>query len=525
MCGVGVSTGDETCYSAAFPQLNKDGLHVMHNAKFDLLFYPFLPKHYACTLIAAHLMQERRVNLKALALGWLQKKIVSFDELGVESLAQLPQEDVARYCMPHARSTAQLWKLLEPALEKEGVARLFWDVEMPLIPVMQMMGMAGIQVDKQVLVSLEKRFAGQMVNLLSAIRQQAGMPALNPNSTKQVAELLYVKLGLPVAMKTPGGAPSTKAQALEEFIGESSVANLVSVYRTLRKLRSDYAVGLQRVICSDGRVYTEFNQAGTGTGRLSSSEPNLQNIPKRSNEGKKLRRAFVAQEGYKLVVPDYDTLELRMITHFSQDPLMLRILRDPKGNPHMETALRVFRNALKRFEGKMLNYTVVYGAGWKQVASQGKMSGLDAKRFLTQYFEIYKGLRDYCIHATSQAREEEYVRTLHGRKRDMGVFMRGTGTAELRRHSVSTIIQGSSAEIVKKGMTRLFWRIVREGLEAKICLQVHDELVLEVPDREVEFVAQIAQEELPERGLSVPFPVTVKSGDNWGELHQLEEGK
>lgn len=461
------------------------------------------------TMIAAHLLSEASLSLKSLSLVHLGMNVTSFSELP-KRLADMTMLELAEYSGPHSVAALMLWPILEDKMARLKLLGVFWDIEMPLVPVLSDMMLSGVAVDANTLQSLGIEFDAKITSIVEALDHWSGRPGMNHNSPDQVADLVFNRLKLPASKGTKKGSrPSVDAKVMEALKGRHPYIGPYLLYKQYQKLKSTYVDSLLKQIV-DGRVYGSFNQTGTRTGRLSSSNPNLQNIPIRTAEGKRIRTAFVAPPGYMLVKADYDLLELKVMAHCSQDRALVSAFADGR-DVHAETAVRVFGTKDRRRDGKTLNFQIIYGGG---------SSALRHK-----FFEAYPQVKKWSDATIREAAEAGYVRTLGGRIRVIPEFYSSNQklVEHAGREAISTIIQGSSEEIVKVGMAN-FWRELK-GSSARMVLQVHDEIVLEVPAREVADVIRVLREVLPYNELSVPITVSVEVGKNWGSMLEVRSEK
>ena len=422
--------------------------------------------------------------------------------------------------------TLRLAATLRAEVEAEAeLAWLYREVDLPLAFVLHGMEQAGVQLDCGVLAEMSSKLEGDIKRLERTIHEMAGVE-FNVNSPKQLGDVLFNRLGLPKPFKYGKGKTISTAQdVLEGLAAEHDIVRLVLEFRQLTKLKSTYIDALP-LLCREGRLHTSFNQAATATGRLSSTNPNLQNIPIRTELGREIRAAFVAAKGKVLVAADYSQIELRLLAHYSQDPLLLEAYRTGK-DIHTLTAAEVFGvppmliDAEHRRRAKAVNFGIVYGLSPFGLAQQLGIEQKEAKRFIEAYFERYAGVRGFIDRTLEQARRDGFVRNLFGRKRPIPDLASKNpnlrGFAE--RTAVNTPLQGTAADLIKIAMLRLDREIRERGLEAKMLLQVHDELVLEVPETEVETVKALVKECMEgAHTLSVPLDVEVSVGGNWRDM-------
>ena len=425
-----------------------------------------------------------------------------------------------------ADMTLRLAETLRVEVEAEvELSQLYREIDLPLAFVLHDMEQAGVQLDCDVLAEMSSKLQGDIGRLEGTIHEKAGV-TFNVNSPKQLGDVLFNKLGLPKPFKSGKGKTISTAQdVLEGLAAEHEIVKLVLEYRQLTKLKSTYIDSLP-LLCRNSRLHTSFNQAATATGRLSSTNPNLQNIPVRTELGREIRAAFVASEGMLLVGADYSQIELRLLAHFSQDPLLLEAYRTGK-DIHTLTAAEVFGvppmliDAEHRRRAKAVNFGIVYGLSPFGLAQQLGIEQKEAKRFIEAYFERYAGVRAFIETTLEQARRDGFVRNLFGRKRPIPDLSSKNpnlrGFAE--RTAVNTPLQGTAADLIKIAMIRLERELRGRGLKAKMLLQVHDELVLEAPEAEVEIVKSLVKESMEgAHALSVPLEVEVSVGKNWRDM-------
>ena len=418
---------------------------------------------------------------------------------------------------------------LEQALVEAGLEHLFREIEMPLIPVLAEMEAAGVAIDREALALLDVEFGREMARLESEIYLDVGHD-FNLGSPKQLEQILFYELGLPKGKRTKTGY-STDASVLEELKPAHPMIGKLLDWRLYSKLRSTYIEALPALVSErDGRLHTTFHQAVAATGRLSSSDPNLQNIPIRSELGRRIRRAFVAGgPDVTLLAADYSQIELRILAHVSGDE-HLRDAFARGADIHRETAARVLHKAAEdvthdeRSMAKMVNFGLAYGMSDFGLSSRAGISRAEAREFIDNYFATYSGISYYMLHIKELARQQGWVSTLLGRRRFIPELrmsnpsLRGAG----ERMAINMPIQGTAADIIKIAMIRLPERLLAAGLRARMLLQVHDELVLEVPRSEVDAAVPILRSTMEEAlKLDVPLTVDVKVGDDWESMKPL----
>lgn len=468
-------------------------------------------------------------SLDALVREYLDYDTIKYSDVAGSGKDQLNFQEVELdEAIPYACEDADLTRLLSLQLEAEleeadeQLATLLHDVEIPLSRVLGVMERIGICVDRDVLGELSDEFQVELEQLESEINDHAGRE-INPNSPKQLREVLFEDLGLPVKKRTKTG-PSTARSVLEQLSEEHPLPELILEYRSFSKLKGTYVDALPELIREDGRIHTSFNQAVTATGRLSSSDPNLQNIPIRTRRGRRIRRAFVPEEGRTLIVADYSQIELRILAHMSQDPLLLEAYRENR-DIHTLTAAQVFDvepsevSGKQRELGKTINYGVLYGMGSRRLARDFEISQSEASRYIENYFERYEVVDEFFDSLVETAYADGFVETMFGRRRRLpGLDGHGGQQAYAERAAVNTPIQGTAADIIKIAMVDLQERIEQEELPMAMLLQVHDELVFEADDGFLDEAVAVVREEM--EGvveLDVPLTVDVGTGPNWLE--------
>lgn len=492
---------------------NESILKVAHNAKFDrsmLKKVGIIVNNLCDTMIAAHLLEYGELSLKFLVGHLLHKEVVSFEELR-HPIIEIPVYERALYSCPHSQATFALWQYLEPRLKRLGLLRPFWDIEMPLVPVLSDIELNGVLIDKDKLSYLDRYFTELICVLERDLNLISGKHSMNHNSPDQVSSLLYDEFMLPAGRYTSSEKPSVDKRYLEKIKDQHPYISVYLAFKELSTLKNSYTTSLSRAIQPDGRIHGNFNQTRTRTGRLSSSDPNLQKIPQRTQLGKTIRTTFVAPPEHKLVKADYDLLELKEMAIQSHDPDMLAAFRDGR-DIHVETAIKLYGSASQRFRGKTANFQIIYQGGDSKTR----------KALEEVYPQVFKWTRAMNL----QARMDLYVRTRGGRIRTIDELFHENPVWMIEhgeREAMSTRIQGSSAEEVKKGMTRA--RKALEGSHAKMNLQVHDEVLFEVPDSDVNDVVQCIYRVMPTYELTIPLTVTVEVGQNWGNMREVKEGE
>ncbi|HEX9056239.1 MAG TPA: DNA polymerase I, partial [Ktedonobacterales bacterium] len=522
------------------PLTNPDIEKAGHNLKYDIMV---LARHGVWvqgrlfdSMVAAYLLDpgRRGLNLKDQAFEILNLVMTPITQLigtGRQqiTMAQVPIGAAALYAGADAEVSFRLMRHLEPQLRARGLYELFREVEMPLVPVLARMELAGILVDPAFLRTMGKDLEQQVKALEQSIYTAVGH-TLNVNSTKQLAEVLFVELKLPSGRKTKTGY-SVDADTLEMLRGKHEVVDTLLEYRQLAKLKSTYVDGLLELIDpEDHRVHTSFNQTIASTGRLSSSNPNLQNIPVRTEVGRRIRRAFLADPGWYLLAADYSQIELRILAHITGEPALVEAFERDE-DIHAATAARLFKVPLaevtpdQRRLAKTTNFAVLYGQSAFGLSQVTGLSRAEAQEFIRTYDETFPLVRKYTQDTLHQARTQGYVQTLMGRRRylpDMAQLPPALRQAA-EREAVNMPIQGTNADMIKIAMVRLQQQLEALGLRSRMILQVHDELVLEVPDDEMEVAPeQVNGAMVNAMPLRVPVRVDMKAGRNWYEVAPLK---
>jgi DNA polymerase I len=436
-----------------------------------------------------------------------------------------PVERVAEAMGPCAAVLSDLTAALRRGLADEGLTRLYEEVERPLVPVLVRMERAGIQVDTSAMDAMSAEFGATLRDLESRIHSAAGR-TFNIASTRELSQVLFEDLRLPVLKRLKTG-PSTDQDVLEKLAEQHPLPALVLEHRGLSKLKGTYVDALPQLVEADGRIHTTFHQGGAATGRLSSSDPNLQNIPIRTELSKRIRAAFVAPPGRLLLSADYSQIELRILAHYASDPALLEAFRR-REDVHAATAAETFgvpREAVtsnQRRIAKVLNFGIAYGLSAFGLSQRLDMPPQEAQAIIDRYFARYAAVKRWLEETVARARKEGEVRTLFGRKRALPELMSRNPAVRqgAERMAVNTPIQGTAADLIKIAMVRVDRVLARVRLDAQLLLQVHDELVLEVAERDAQRLAEVVREEMGAAGtLAVPLEVEVGSGRSWAEAH------
>ncbi len=486
----------------------------------------------ADTMVAAYAIDSSgRHNLDYLSKKYLNYDVKTYEEVTGKGAAQISFAEVSieaatNYSAEDAWCAYALWEKLELELRISGVESLFREVDLPMVEVVADMEDAGIKVNVDFLKRLEGAFQEEISAIEAKIRGFSKNPSLNLNSPKQLAGFLFEELSLPPQGKTKSGF-STDASVLEALIGLHPAPKLILEYREIAKLKGTYVIPLQELRDhADSRVRTSFHLTGTATGRLSSSEPNLQNIPVRTARGQKIREAFIADEGNVLLSADYSQIELRILAHMSEDPVLMESFQ--KGEDvHRRTAGEIFHKNpaevtdAERSSAKAINFGLMYGKTAFGLAEELHISRGESKKMIDQYFHRYSRVKAFLDEQVAHARENGFVTTLLGRKRALPEIRSSNPAirSNAERMAMNSPIQGSASDLIKVAMVRLHRELKAQGLRSKILLQVHDELVLECPREEAERVKQLVTSVMESAiSLRVPLVVNVGIGRNWAEL-------
>ncbi len=514
----------------------------LHNAKFDLLVLERhgMAVHYPIfdTMIASWLTNnapDAKHGLKELALKELNIKMTSIKTLigsGKQqtTMSQVSIEEATHYAAGDVDATLRLAELMEQRL-KSGDGRA-WDIfqalELPLIYVLKDMELVGIKLDVAVLHQISKEVTAQLIELERKIQETVGHP-FNVNSTQQLSDVLFKQLKLPTSglKKNKSGHYSTAAEVLMELQGKHAIIDLMLAQRHLAKLKSTYVDALPELVNpKTQRLHTSYNQIGIATGRLSSSNPNLQNIPIRTEQGREIRRAFITEPGWKLIAADYSQVELRILAHIAEDPGLLQAFANDE-DIHAATAAAVLAIPLaevtkeQRRLAKSVNFGLVYGQTAFGLAQGTGMSQTEARQFIKTYFEKYPGVNRYIELTKKLAAAQGYITTLLGRRREFPGLakMKEPIRSRVEREAINSPIQGTAADIMKQAMIDLHQALRQQQLKSRILLQVHDELVIEAPEDEVAVTVKLTNEIMSKAfPLKVPLKVDIEVGDNWLEM-------
>jgi DNA polymerase-1 len=506
-----------------------------HNAKFDMMVLAeqgiAVKGLVSDTMIVAHLLGEFSIGLKSLAFSKLGVEMINIESLIGKGAKQITMDRVditlaAPYAAADADMTFRLEQILKPQLDEKGLIKLFTDVEMPLVPVLLLMERNGMMVDTSILNELSNNLGEQIAVLEKQIHTEADQ-VFNINSPAQLGEVLANKFQI-AAVRKGKDKYTTEASILETLVPQYPIAKLVLEYRQLTKIKGTYIDALPQLVNpKTGRIHTSFNQTRTSTGRLSSTDPNMQNIPVRGELGGQVRQAFVAAPGFSLFAADYSQIDLRALAHLSGDEALVRAFCNDE-DIHSATAQLLFgvekqdvTKDMRRF-AKTINFGVIYGMSEYGLVQATELSREDASKFIKSYFEKYPGVTKYLESLRAKARKDGYVETLLGRRRYMGpdIISSNRQVREAaERMAINMPVQGTSADIIKVAMINVVREMEKRGLKSRMLLQVHDELVFEVPEGEEEEMRKLVKDVMESAvKLNVPVKVDTKSGKNWGEM-------
>ena len=503
--------------------------HILQNTGIDLkgtLLDTMLFSYVNNSTITRH-------NLDAVSKRYLNINPTSYEDVAGKGTKQIPFSEVSidvasDYASEDADISLKLYEHIEPLVQKEAkLAKLYSEIEGPLIYTLGDIERNGVLIDSEKLSQQSKELEVKILKLESKVQKNAGED-FNLGSPKQLQEILYEKLGLPVIKKTPKGQPSTSEAVLQELSMDFPIVHDILSYRAISKLKSTYTDKLPKMINSNtGRVHTSYHQAVTATGRLSSSDPNLQNIPIRSEEGRRIREAFIAPEGYKILAADYSQIELRIMAHLSKDQGLMDAFA--KGQDiHQATAAEIFSINIddvtpnQRRSAKAINFGLIYGMSAFGLSKQLQITRAEAQNYIEQYFERYPGVKNYMDETKYSAKKNGYVETVLGRR----LYLADIESSNYQRRqyaersAINAPMQGTAADLIKMAMTDLHSKIRNESLDAKIIMQVHDELVIEVNENQLDELSDLTVNIMADIfKLDVDLKVDADIGNNWDEAH------
>ncbi|RRU75423.1 DNA polymerase I [Stenotrophomonas maltophilia] len=510
-------------------QHGKYDLHVLRRHGVDVQGY------HDDTMLESFVLNSTatRHDMDSLALRYLGYNTIKFEDVAGKGAKQIPFSQVgideaSRYAAEDADVTLRLHRALQPQLLAEpALDSVYRDIEMPLVPVLTTIEANGVRVDTDELRRQSQDLSSRMLAAQQKATELAGR-SFNLDSPKQLQAVLFEELKLPAVVKTPKGQPSTNEEALEAIADQHELPRVILDYRGLAKLRSTYTDKLPEMVNPDtGRVHTSYHQSGAATGRLSSSDPNLQNIPIRTEDGRRIRRAFIAPEGFQLLAADYSQIELRIMAHLSEDPGLVRAF-EQGADVHRATAAEVFGRTLEevtpneRRAAKAINFGLMYGMSAFGLARNLGIDRGQAQDYVALYFSRYPGVRDFMERMRQQARDQGYVETLFGRRLYLNdIHARNQGLrAGAERAAINAPMQGTAADIIKRAMVDVDQWLRDSGAPARMILQVHDELVFETESSFVEELRlQVVERMSQAAKLRVPLVVDTGIGNNWDEAH------
>ncbi|MCW9014893.1 MAG: DNA polymerase I [Gammaproteobacteria bacterium] len=486
------------------------------------------------TMLESYVLDStKRHDMDSMASRFLNHQTIHFEDVagkGAKQLTfnQIDLEQAGPYAAEDADITLRLHHYLQQQLEQDAALKQVYDtIELPLMPVIQRIEQNGVKVDVDMLAKQSRELAERMLEIEQQSFEEAG-ESFNLGSPKQIQAIFFEKLGLPVIRKTPRGQPSTAEDVLQELAEEYELPRLILEHRGLSKLKSTYTDKLpQQVNSQTGRVHTSYHQGGAATGRMSSSDPNLQNIPVRSEEGRRIRQAFVANKGYKLLAADYSQIELRIMAHLSGDESLLTAFKEGR-DIHRATAAEVFELALdevsaeQRRAAKAINFGLIYGMSAFGLARQLNITRYEAQDYVDLYFERYPGVKDYMDQTREKAHDQGYVETLFGRRLYLPEINSKNGQRRqyAERTAINAPMQGTAADIIKHAMISVDASLRAGKLDARMVMQVHDELVFEVLEKDVLALTKLVHRDMESAAeLDVPLLVETGVGDNWDEAH------
>ena len=503
--------------------------HILQNLGIDLkgkLLDTMLFSYVNNSTITRH-------NLDAVSKRYLNINPTSYEDVAGKGAKQIPLSEVSievasEYASEDADISLKLYEHIEPLVKKETkLAKLYSEIEGPLIYTLGDIERNGVLIDSEKLNEQSKELEAKILKLEQKVQKSAGED-FNLGSPKQLQEILYEKLGLPVIKKTPKGQPSTAESVLQELSMDFPIVQDILSYRAISKLKSTYTDKLPKMVNSNtGRVHTSYHQAVTATGRLSSSDPNLQNIPIRSEEGRRIREAFIAPDGYKILAADYSQIELRIMAHLSRDQGLMDAFA--KGQDiHQATAAEIFSTnidevtANQRRSAKAINFGLIYGMSAFGLSKQLKITRAEAQNYIEQYFDRYPQVKHYMDETKQSAKKMGYVETVFGRR----LYLADIESSNYQRRqyaersAINAPMQGTAADLIKMAMILLHQKIREESFEAKIIMQVHDELVIEVNENQSDELSEITTSVMSEISkLDVDLKVDADIGNNWDEAH------
>lgn len=528
----------EACKKLVFDTLSKEDIKIIgHNLKYEYKMMRAIDKKmgnmYFDTMVAAYLINPSRgrYNMDDLALSYLSYNTIKYSDItdnAKKTLLDVELKDVVEYACEDADITFRFYEYFTPLLNTYNLEDLFFNVEMPLISVLADMEFDGVYISTEKMKSLSEEYASLLEKTKAKIYEKAG-EEFNLQSPKQLEYILFEKLKINSTKKTKTGAYSTDEEVLRELAQREKIAEYMLTYRKYSKLKNTYLDVFPTLVHKKtNRIHASFNQTVTATGRLSSSEPNLQNIPARGDEGKDIRNTFIAEKGNVLIAADYSQIELRLLAHFSNDPVLVEAFKN-NDDIHRKTAMKIYSVSKEhvtpsmRNTAKIINFSIIYGKTAFGLSKELNISRKEADDFIKGYFSTYSQVKPFCEKVIEDVKAKGYVRTMLGRIRDLSKTINSSNAVvrnEAERMALNTLIQGSAADMIKVAMIAIHKEFKNHFKTAKIVMQVHDELVVEVSEKESD-KAMTIMKEIMEHSVktNVPITVDIHKGLSWGDIH------
>lgn len=528
----------EACKKLVFDTLAKEDIKIIgHNLKYEYKMMRAINKKigniYFDTMVAAYLINPSRgrYNMDDLALSYLSYNTIKYSDItdnAKKTLLDVELKDVVEYACEDADITFRFYEYFAPLLNTYNLEDLFFNVEMPLISVLADMEFDGVYISTEKMKSLSEEYASLLEKTKAKIYEKAG-EEFNLQSPKQLEYILFEKLKINSTKKTKTGAYSTDEEVLRELAQREKIAEYMLTYRKYSKLKNTYLDVFPTLVHKKtNRIHASFNQTVTATGRLSSSEPNLQNIPARGDEGKDIRNTFIAEKGNVLIAADYSQIELRLLAHFSNDPVLVEAFKN-NDDIHRKTAMKIYSVSKEhvtpsmRNTAKIINFSIIYGKTAFGLSKELNISRKEADDFIKGYFSTYSQVKPFCEKVIEDVKAKGYVRTMLGRIRDLSKTINSSNAVvrnEAERMALNTLIQGSAADMIKVAMIAIHKEFKNHFKTAKIVMQVHDELVVEVSEKESD-KAMTIMKEIMEHSVktNVPITVDIHKGLSWGDIH------
>lgn len=528
----------EACKKLVFDTLAKEDIKIIgHNLKYEYKMMRAIDKKmgnmYFDTMVAAYLINPSRgrYNMDDLALSYLSYNTIKYSDItdnAKKTLLDVELKDVVEYACEDADIAFRFYEYFTPLLNTYNLEDLFFNVEMPLISVLADMEFDGVYISTEKMKSLSEEYASLLEKTKEKIYEKAG-EEFNLQSPKQLEYILFEKLKINSTKKTKTGAYSTDEEVLRELAQREKIAEYMLTYRKYSKLKNTYLDVFPTLVHKKtNRIHASFNQTVTATGRLSSSEPNLQNIPARGDEGKDIRNTFIAEKGNVLIAADYSQIELRLLAHFSNDPVLVEAFKN-NDDIHRKTAMKIYSVSKEhvtpsmRNTAKIINFSIIYGKTAFGLSKELNISRKEADDFIKGYFSTYSQVKPFCEKVIEDVKAKGYVRTMLGRIRDLSKTINSSNAVvrnEAERMALNTLIQGSAADMIKVAMIAIHKEFKNHFKTAKIVMQVHDELVVEVSEKESD-KAMTIMKEIMEHSVktNVPITVDIHKGLSWGDIH------